>query len=59
MFYLYGEQVNVIPIFVGDCLKIKNQYEEALDWYFKALKINPKHVLSLWGISKYISIIHR
>ncbi|CAD8177015.1 unnamed protein product [Paramecium pentaurelia] len=29
---------------IGECLKIKNQYEQALQWFHKALKINPINI---------------
>ncbi|CAD8091235.1 unnamed protein product [Paramecium primaurelia] len=41
----------------GDCLRMIDQFEQALEWYEKALAINPQHVYSLWGKGLWNQII--
>ncbi|CAD8080918.1 unnamed protein product [Paramecium primaurelia] len=49
MFIHQMEKVNLIQLIKGECLRGMNDYQQALEWYQKALDINPQYVYSLNG----------
>ncbi|CAD8080916.1 unnamed protein product [Paramecium primaurelia] len=49
MFIHQMEKVNLIQLIKGECLRLMNDYQQALEWYQKALDINPQYVQSLHG----------